>query len=499
MAVVIRLQGLPVVAGSADIRRFFSGLNIPDGGVHIIGGEKGEAFIIFSTDEDARQGMSFSGGFIKDSRIELYLSSKTEMQNIIEVSRKRSDHGGRETGTGSRWAGSSSSGAGNFSNLVAAIKKGIGKSSYGSLDHMEDDFHSSGSHNSDTEVSKPTSNQSKKESFNSDNVYVFLRGLPYTASEDDVLNFFSELQVEGVILLQNENDLPSGDGVVKFATPNDAVKALQHNRDYMGSRYIERTFKKRIKLHAPKRTVAFKVSSKETCSTLPFKVCSKEIFGTLSFNVSYREIFGTLSFNISFKEIFGTLSFNIPFKEIFGTLSFNVPFKEIFGTFSFNISFKEIFGTLSFNVSFKESCGAFPFRLSSEDRCGTLPFTSLPFHSASFIKQGPPPFPDFHSEGNPGGFPEGHFMPDSNFRGGSDRITLIKMKNIPFRATPNEILDFFHGYKIIPESLSIHHNDYGMPSGEATLALVNYDEAMAAVNELNDRPFGHRKVRLTLA
>lgn len=46
MAVVIRLQGLPIVAGTMDIRHFFSGLTIPDGGVHIVGGELGEAFIV---------------------------------------------------------------------------------------------------------------------------------------------------------------------------------------------------------------------------------------------------------------------------------------------------------------------------------------------------------------------------------------------------------------------------------------------------------------------
>jgi len=42
MAVVIHLQGLPIVVGTMD----FSGLAIPDGGVHIVGGELGEAFII---------------------------------------------------------------------------------------------------------------------------------------------------------------------------------------------------------------------------------------------------------------------------------------------------------------------------------------------------------------------------------------------------------------------------------------------------------------------
>lgn len=46
MAVVIRLLGLPFIAGPVDIRHFFKGLTIPDGGVHIIGGKVGEAFII---------------------------------------------------------------------------------------------------------------------------------------------------------------------------------------------------------------------------------------------------------------------------------------------------------------------------------------------------------------------------------------------------------------------------------------------------------------------
>uniref|UniRef100_A0A8C5XG62 RRM domain-containing protein n=1 Tax=Microcebus murinus TaxID=30608 RepID=A0A8C5XG62_MICMU len=80
MAVVIRFQGLPIVAGTMDIRHFFSGLTIPDGGVHIVGGEQGEAFIVFATDEDARLGMMHTGGTIK---------GKTEMQNMIELSRRR--------------------------------------------------------------------------------------------------------------------------------------------------------------------------------------------------------------------------------------------------------------------------------------------------------------------------------------------------------------------------------------------------------------------------
>ncbi|XP_035245289.1 RNA-binding protein 12 [Anguilla anguilla] len=114
MAVVIRLQGLPIVAGTMDIRHFFSGLTIPDGGVHIVGGEHGEAFIVFATDEDARLGMMRTGGTIKGSKVSLLLSSKTEMQNMIELSRRRFETGNLEgpAGNGGRPGPPTSSGGG---------------------------------------------------------------------------------------------------------------------------------------------------------------------------------------------------------------------------------------------------------------------------------------------------------------------------------------------------------------------------------------------------
>lgn len=48
MSFIIRLQNLPWSANATDIRQFFKGLGIPDGGVHIVGGENGDAFIAFA-------------------------------------------------------------------------------------------------------------------------------------------------------------------------------------------------------------------------------------------------------------------------------------------------------------------------------------------------------------------------------------------------------------------------------------------------------------------
>lgn len=90
MSVIIRLQNLPWSANALDIRQYFNGLGIPEGGVHIVGGELGDAFIAFSTDEDARQAFLRNNGKIKEVQITLMLSSRTEMQRVIEQARSQS-------------------------------------------------------------------------------------------------------------------------------------------------------------------------------------------------------------------------------------------------------------------------------------------------------------------------------------------------------------------------------------------------------------------------
>lgn len=87
MSWIIRLQRLPLSANAADIRSFFSGLRIPDGAVHIVGGPDGDAFIGFATDEDARQAMRYDNRRIHDQRVRLLLSSRVEMDAVIAKAR----------------------------------------------------------------------------------------------------------------------------------------------------------------------------------------------------------------------------------------------------------------------------------------------------------------------------------------------------------------------------------------------------------------------------
>ncbi|OCT76987.1 RNA-binding protein 12B-A-like [Xenopus laevis] len=225
MAVVIRLQGLPVVAGATDIRHFFSGLHIPDGGVHVTGGKLQEAFIIFATDEDARRAMSRSGGLIKKSRIGLFLSSKAEMQHTLEINRK----GNKDLGA-----------TPDISKLLNVMKKGNYKKNIGNKNHVEAGFDGSGAKHNEENVPRSKYQEKKGTRPLKDNGYgyVFLYGLPYTAGKLDVKEFFHGFDVEDVHFSVNQNGSRDGNAYVKFASVEDAKASLSRDNEYIGHRYI---------------------------------------------------------------------------------------------------------------------------------------------------------------------------------------------------------------------------------------------------------------------
>uniref|UniRef100_A0A096MDL0 RNA binding motif protein 12 n=1 Tax=Poecilia formosa TaxID=48698 RepID=A0A096MDL0_POEFO len=284
MAVVIRLQGLPIVAGTMDIRHFFSGLTIPDGGVHIVGGEHGEAFIVFATDEDARLGMMRTGGSIKGSKVSLLLSSKTEMQNMIELSRRRFEAGAgpvemtaptagnanRQAPTASiptvqSGAGGRSSSHGNqgFTNTPASVS--AVSSSQDQPTNSSSSVHPSAHSFCYTFVPRsPSATYSPPSSYalssslqplltspsrnglssgaggsNPDELYVLLQNLPFSCSEMEVRDFFRGLGVDGVRLQRDGQGRPNGRAIVKFFLPQDSFEALKRGGGMMGQRFIE--------------------------------------------------------------------------------------------------------------------------------------------------------------------------------------------------------------------------------------------------------------------
>lgn len=76
--------------------------------------------------------------------------------------------------------------------------------------------------------------------------------------------------------------------------------------------------------------------------------------------------------------------------------------------------------------------------------------------------------------------------------------TIVKLQNMPFTVTVDEIMDFFYGYQVVPGSVCLQFSEKGLPTGEAMVAFHSSEEATAAVMDLNDRPIGARKVKISL-
>ncbi|XP_076439927.1 heterogeneous nuclear ribonucleoprotein F-like [Babylonia areolata] len=69
------------------------------------------------------------------------------------------------------------------------------------------------------------------------------RGLPWTATPEDVVKFFEGCRInrgqDGVHLTLSRDGRPSGEAFVEFASEDDVQMALKKNKDHLGSRYIE--------------------------------------------------------------------------------------------------------------------------------------------------------------------------------------------------------------------------------------------------------------------
>lgn len=75
--------------------------------------------------------------------------------------------------------------------------------------------------------------------------------------------------------------------------------------------------------------------------------------------------------------------------------------------------------------------------------------------------------------------------------------TIIKVQNMPFTVSIDEILDFFLRLSSIPGSVCLKYNEKVCPPVKLWW-LLNLHKATAAVIDLNDRPIGSRKVKLVL-
>ncbi|XP_029464455.1 epithelial splicing regulatory protein 2 isoform X2 [Rhinatrema bivittatum] len=175
---VIRARGLPWQSSDQDIARFFKGLNIAKGGVALClnaqGRRNGEALVRFDSPEQRNLALERHKHHMGSRYIEVYKATGEEFLKI----------------------------AGGTSNEVAQFLS------------ME--------------------NQ----------VIIRMRGLPFTATPEDVLGFLGpECPVtgkkEGLLFVKYPDGRPTGDAFVMFSCEEYAQQALKKHKEILGKRYIE--------------------------------------------------------------------------------------------------------------------------------------------------------------------------------------------------------------------------------------------------------------------
>ncbi|XP_078143235.1 epithelial splicing regulatory protein 1 isoform X5 [Centroberyx gerrardi] len=182
---VIRARGLPWQSSDQDIARFFRGLNIAKGGAALClnaqGRRNGEALVRFVSEEHRDLALQRHKHHMGNRYIEVY---KATGEDFLKI-------------------------AGGTSNEVAMFLS------------------------------------------REDQIIVRMRGLPFTATHEQVLAFFAQGEEgpaeacpvsggkDGILFVRYPDGRPTGDAFVLFACEEHAQCALMKHKDTLGKRYIE--------------------------------------------------------------------------------------------------------------------------------------------------------------------------------------------------------------------------------------------------------------------
>ncbi|XP_029115462.1 heterogeneous nuclear ribonucleoprotein F-like [Scleropages formosus] len=191
---VVKLRGLPFSCTVEDIVHFFEGLDIVGGGVTLVfdahGRNTGIAYVEFASQEMADQALQKDRERIGSRYIEIFPSRKSAIQSHFRSQRVS----------------------------------------------LTDYFNSEQVSDSDAEGLPKAPEQ-----LPTNGGVVKIQGLPYSATEEDVIQFFAGLDIaeDGVTLVFDRKGRSTGIAYVEFTSQEMAAQALEKHRETMGSRYIE--------------------------------------------------------------------------------------------------------------------------------------------------------------------------------------------------------------------------------------------------------------------
>ncbi|ERN00886.1 hypothetical protein AMTRI_Chr03g45510 [Amborella trichopoda] len=188
---VIRLRGLPFNCSETDVEEFLHGFNIIDIlFVHKKGRFSGEAFVVLGLPVQVDWALQRNRLNMGRRYIEVFRSKRQEYYNAV-------------------------------ANEVADSKNGPPSPPHRSAPRAR-------SYDEGKDLVEHTG-------------VLKLRGLPFSATKEDIIEFFKEFDIseDNITLMINSEGRATGEAFVEFASPEDSKAAMVKDRMTLGSRYIE--------------------------------------------------------------------------------------------------------------------------------------------------------------------------------------------------------------------------------------------------------------------
>lgn len=260
---VVRLRGLPFNAGEADVLEFFAGLEAVDAlVVRRDGRTTGEAYVVFSNAMQMDFALQKNRASMGRRYIEVFRSKKTEYYHAVAAAvRESQTNGAREA-----WNAMSSAERALAQTTSGAYgDNGVyGDASAGAQGDGTQNTAFVGSHHSSMGASAygtaayaggqppmphgaPGVGLRGGVAAAEHTGVLKLRGLPFSATKDDIIGFFGgagELELtplvhDSIHIVTSLDGRPSGVAFAEFQSPEEAKIAMARDRQSMGTRYVE--------------------------------------------------------------------------------------------------------------------------------------------------------------------------------------------------------------------------------------------------------------------
>ncbi|KAB0801900.1 hypothetical protein PPYR_04086 [Photinus pyralis] len=364
-----------------------------------------------------------------------------------------------------------------------------------------------------------------------DDCVVKLRGLPWSATQDDIVKFFKECAImggkSGVHMTTSREGRPSGEAFVELESTEDVRRAIQRDHDHMGNRYIEVFKVNRAEMDwVIKRCAPMNGSDEDGCVRLrglPFG-CSKEeiaqFFTGLEIVPNGITLLTDGSGRSSGEAYVQFVSKEVAEKALLKHREkIGHRYIEIFRS-----SLSEVQSVVGINNRRMGGGGGGPGMgynsrpgpYDRGDRYGNMnrfqSRGSRSFKGSLFSNNvsdrkysdyddfGELPSPwlnnsnhngDMGSDNSPYG---GHSWESPEECGGGG-VHCVHMRGLPFKANQMDIADFFR--PIIPVSIRLLQDNSGRASGEADVEFASHEDAVRAMNK-DKGHMQHRYIELFL-